>query len=274
MASFEIDPFVNSDFCYHSKTISGARQAAALGDGDCLLREAPGLSQGQTPSRHNLRLSCSSAALLIKLHQREKRTMIRFEIEQKFNWTTENFKILKRALFHRNAPLPFRVKDLGFQHFRDTYYDSDRKLSNHGLWVRKRELLPGDCSWEAKQTQGPNSNFMRTTFKETQDPNEIFQLVRKCLPKAPNADRNFGLETMCQFTTCRKSFLAENKFNVVLDEMDFGHRVGEVELLAEDAEKSHADIAAFMAQNAWFFDVASRPKGKLTAYFERFGFPK
>ena len=43
--------------------------------------------------------------------------------------------------------------------------------------------------------------------------------------------------------------------------------------MAEDAEKAHRDIEAFLEEYAWFFDTSS-PKGKLTAYFERFGYPK
>lgn len=43
--------------------------------------------------------------------------------------------------------------------------------------------------------------------------------------------------------------------------------------MAEDAEKAHKDIDAFMKEYAWFFDT-TKPKGKLTAYFEKFGLPE
>ena len=78
---------------------------------------------------------------------------------------------------------------------------------------------------------------------------------------------------MAEFVTTRVSFLADDRFTVVLDATDFGHTVGEVELMAEDAEKAHADIDAFLKEYAWFFDT-SNPKGKLTAYFDKFGYPK
>lgn len=61
---------------------------------------------------------------------------------------------------------------------------------------------------------------------------------------------------------------------MVLDTTDFGHRVGEVEMMAEDADNAHANIDAFLKEYAWFFDTTTQPKGKLTAYFEKFGYPQ
>ena len=67
----------------------------------------------------------------------------------------------------------------------------------------------------------------------------------------------------------------DRAFNIVLDVTDFGHEVGEVEVMVEEAgaEKAHGDIEGFLKRYPWFFDRGS-PKGKLTAYFERFGDPK
>ena len=98
--------------------------------------------------------------------------------------------------------------------------------------------------------------------------------MRKYLPGALDVYRNFGLDRLCQFTTWRYSFKANRKFNVVLDRTNFGHQVGEIELLAEDADRAHAEIEAYMRKHAWFFDTSSKPKGKLTAYFDKFGYPK
>ncbi|KAL9128712.1 MAG: hypothetical protein Q9175_007469, partial [Cornicularia normoerica] len=167
--------------------------------------------------------------------------------------------------------------------FRDTYYDSHDKLSNAGLWLRKRHLhcdpahrgnLPGGTlEWEAKLRKRGGS-FLRSTFSETKDRSQILELVRLRLPDlSAGFEDNFGLDAMAEFETHRLSFLADERFTVVLDATDFGHGVGEVELMAEDAEKAHADIDAFVKQYAWFFDT-SNPKGKLTAYFDKFGYPK
>ncbi|KAL2036471.1 hypothetical protein N7G274_010806 [Stereocaulon virgatum] len=83
------------------------------------------------------------------------------------------------------------------------------------------------------------------------------------MPKCAGPNESFGLEKTCQFETHRRSFLADGKFTVALDETDFGHSAGEVELLAEDEKKAHADIDVFLARYAWLFDC-STPKGKLT----------
>lgn len=61
----------------------------------------------------------------------------------------------------------------------------------------------------------------------------------------------------------------------MLDQTDFGHSVGEVEVevevrddadKAEQAEQAHKDIDAFLAKYSWF--CQPRPvEGKLSAYF-------
>jgi hypothetical protein len=59
----------------------------------------------------------------------------------------------------------------------------------------------------------------------------------------------------------------------MLDETDFEHSIGEAELEAEDVVEAHREINAFLDKYPWFFQK-ERPKGKLTAYFERFPFQK
>ena len=198
--------------------------------------------------------------------------MILLEVEQKFNWKMETLNKLLNASFRPIQPLPFKVDRLYSRAFRDTYYDSHDKLSSNGFWVRKRLSLPGGCKWEAKQSQGVNT-FVRTTFKETEDLKEIQKIVQEHVPSAPDPSHNFGLNELCQFTTWRIPFVVEGKFDIVLDETDFGHRIGEIELRAEDPEKAHAAIDAFLEKHAELFDTKSTPKGKLTAYFEKFGYP-
>ena len=66
--------------------------------------------------------------------------------------------------------------------------------------------------------------------------------------------------------------MADGKFNVALDKTNFGHAVGEVELMAEDAPRAHKEIEDFMKEYTWFFGNEP-PKGKLTAYFEKYRWP-
>lgn len=196
------------------------------------------------------------------------------EVERKFDWTSANLKVL---LSNRGRP-PFSSRpEIRSTFFSDIYFDRDNKLSSKSLWVRKRSfynsLKKDDNSlkkstWEAKRSL-PGSSFVRSSYEETQNPHEIRQMVSQHFPHCGGPDDAFGLGEMCRFATHRRWFLADGKFTVVLDETDFGHTVGEVELLAEDAHAAHADIDTFLARYAWFFDCAN-PKGKLTAYFEKY----
>ena len=202
------------------------------------------------------------------------------EIEQKFSVSLASIGLLITKAGHP----PF--KHLGnstVQTFRDTYFDSHNKLSDAGLWIRKRHVLSdptnfnrlpgGTLEWEAKQRKQGGS-FLRSTFSETKDPSQILGLVRSHLPDLKTAfEDDFGLDAMAEFETRRLTFVADHKFTVVLDFTNFGHEVGEVELMAEDAGKAHADIDGFVKEYAWFFDMSS-PKGKLRAYFDKFGYPK
>ena len=202
------------------------------------------------------------------------------EIEQKFSFTLAS---IGRLITNAGRP-PFKhLSNSTVQTFRDTYFDSHNKLSDAGLWIRKRHVHPdptnsnrlpeGTLEWEAKQRKHGGS-FLRSTFSETKDPIQIRELVRSHLPDLKTAFKdNFGLDAMAEFETRRLTFLADHKFTVVLDFTNFGHEVGEVELMAEDAGKAHADIDGFVREYAWFFDMSS-PKGKLRAYFDKFGYPK
>lgn len=127
-----------------------------------------------------------------------------------------------------------------------------------------------------------NGSFLRSTFVETKDLTQIRELLRCRFPhpddRSNRQDDNFGLNPVAAFGTERVTLVAKEnyrEFSVVLDSTDFGHEVGEVEVMAEEAgaEKAHGDIERFLKRYPWFFDTRG-PKGKLTAYFERFGYPK
>ena len=171
------------------------------------------------------------------------------EVERKFNWNPASLNIL---MLNGGQPPFASPPKIHSKLFRDTYYDLDNRLSSKSLWVRKRLLYnphpPIDNAktglWEAKQSM-PGSSFVRSTYNETQDPSRIWQMIKNYIPKCAGPNESFGLVETCRFETHRRSFLADGKFIVVLDETDFGHSAGEVELLAEDANKAHADIDVF-----------------------------
>lgn len=186
------------------------------------------------------------------------------EVEQKFTYALGNL-----TKFYRNQGTPpFRqLKSVNVDHWEEIYYDSKHKLSSTGLWVRKRSY-----EWQAKQ-KVPGSTFARSTFHETKDVSEIQEMIRKRFPECPGPEKEFGLSELCQFYSTREEYLADEKFTVILDKTSFGHTVGEVELQAEDAERAHGEIDAFMAKYAWFFDKRN-PTGKLSAYFRKKGVPR
>ena len=207
------------------------------------------------------------------------------EVEHKFAWTQAKLKLLHLG----TGQPPFKkLTDINIETLRDTYYDKNNKLSSTGLWLRKRKhiasphhklplrgtLMPGAISWQAKQGKKHNS-YLRSTFEETEDMSQILGMVRAHFPKCPGHKENFGLDVVADFETFRHTFLANDYFTIVLDDSNFDHQVGEVELLArpEDVAKAHAEIDDFVKEYTWFFDTTN-PKGKLTAYFEKFGYPK
>ncbi|KAL2057311.1 hypothetical protein ABVK25_002364 [Lepraria finkii] len=91
-------------------------------------------------------------------------------------------------------------------------------------------------------------------------------MVRSRFPKCPCYKKNFELDVLAEFETIRYTILADDKFTIVLDNTDFDHQVGELELIVkpEDVDEANADIDAFLEEYAWFYDTLN-PKGKLAA---------
>ncbi|MCJ1424344.1 hypothetical protein MMC29_002231 [Sticta canariensis] len=130
-----------------------------------------------------------------------------------------------------------------------------------------------------------NNTYLRSTFLELNSPASIHDLIRTHFgPNTPGPEHNFGLEVLCDFRTEREQATVDDDFDVVLDQTSFGHAVGEVELIAgragsgadDDPGKGHQRIDDFMRKYAWFFGGGEggrrkKVKGKLSAYFERFG---
>ncbi|EUC27295.1 hypothetical protein COCCADRAFT_112097 [Bipolaris zeicola 26-R-13] len=173
---------------------------------------------------------------------------------------------------------PFRsIQPQSQRIFSGTYFDRARLLTAAGVWVRLR-----NGQWEAKVRKV--GNFQNSRFEELSDPREIEVQVRIITGRVCSEREFFGLDRIATMCTTRRTWLADERFSIVLDAMDFGHEVGEVELQSEMRlahtgqeledhkqrvmQQMDEEIVAFMERYRWAF-AAGVPIGKLTAYFER-----
>ncbi|OCL04022.1 hypothetical protein AOQ84DRAFT_356597 [Glonium stellatum] len=195
------------------------------------------------------------------------------EVERKF------CSLAVRELTANGGNPPFRsLRSLGQRTIHDIYYDRSSILSSSGIWVRQR-----NGQWEAKIKKG--GNFTNSRFEEISDPRDISRCVRDITGIDKMEEEQFGLQSIATLSTLRKAWVADSDFKIVLDTMDFGHTVGEVELqqqasfdttlnLSIEQQKQNKmqemdeRIARFMERYSWAFRSGT-PKGKLTAYFER-----
>ena len=113
------------------------------------------------------------------------------------------------------------------------------------------ELTQGAVLWQAKQKK-KGSSYLRSTFEETEDKSQILQMVRSRFPKRPCHKKNSGLDVLAEFEVIRYTFLADDKFTIVLDNTDFDHQVGDMEPIVEpeDVDEAHANIDAFLEEYA------------------------
>jgi thiamine-triphosphatase len=195
------------------------------------------------------------------------------EVERKFSALTVP------NLTRNSGRPPFRsIESLGQWELHDVYYDKSQLLCTAGIWVRKR-----NGQWEAKVRRG--GDFVNSKFEELSTPEAISVCVGSVIGHQCTSGDNFGLEHMATLSTLRQAWLADEEFKIVLDTLDFGHVVGEVELeeqvdfsnrpglsvdkqTQQKMEEMDKRITKFMEQYSWAFHKGS-PKGKLVAYFER-----
>ncbi|KAL7792553.1 CYTH-like domain-containing protein [Trichoderma ceciliae] len=169
------------------------------------------------------------------------------------------------------------LQKLPIQMIRDSYYDKSNVLSSAGAWIRNR-----DGEWQAKIKKG--GSFTNSRFEELNRADDISAYIKRITGIEERQAANFGLNPIATFSTTRETWIADEEFHIVLDTMDFGHQVGEVELQKVLAGNNGAApteqmkqkemqvmddrIIAFMKTYSWVF-TPGEPKGKLTAYFER-----
>ncbi|KAL8657746.1 MAG: hypothetical protein Q9226_001618 [Calogaya cf. arnoldii] len=186
------------------------------------------------------------------------------EVESKFLFNPCLVAVLRS---NRGNPAFKRLEALSTHTFTDTYYDHHNILSKNGIWLRERTT---EASMMLEAKVRISGDVSRSTFDETTNREEITAIIRPHLPEFSTKKKSFGLDLLAEFTTTREEFLVDNKFAVVLDDTDFGHSVGEVELMAEDEEKAHREIDQFIARYPWFF-MMGKAEGKLGAYFKAKG---
>ena len=155
------------------------------------------------------------------------------------------------------------------------YYDKDDVLSRHGIWIRRRGK-----EWEAKVRKG--GDYINAQFDEITGYSNVESVVRNLVQDARVVEDNvMGLSEIARFTTTRESLWVNDRFEVAIDESNFGHIVGEVELVdeserylgysvGEDAGDVYSmldkEIEVFMKEYGWAFPL-DQAKGKLSAYF-------
>jgi thiamine-triphosphatase len=185
---------------------------------------------------------------------------------------------VKDLAYHTGRPAFESIRALPEKKIDDVYYDnSSGSLVSAGVWVRQRNGL-----WEAKIKKG--GDYTNSMFEEIGGT----ELVRRCVMDVIGKDAekdHFGLDIFAALSTVRNRWIADDDFKIVLDTMDFGHTVGEVELQEnvdfaptattseieqlkrETMKKMDKRIEEFMDKYSWAFHLGV-PKGKLTAYFD------
>ncbi|EWC46409.1 hypothetical protein DRE_04352 [Drechslerella stenobrocha 248] len=188
-----------------------------------------------------------------------------YEVERKFCFAFANI-----SRFHHNkGAVPFTsIVFKGSTGQQDIYYDTKAyDLDKHMVWVRLR-----DGHWEAKTLRA--GSHERATYEEVKGRQGIVRMLRDLgmanWKEKEQVPGNFGLSKIVEFATARRTYKVDGKFTVVLDTTDFGHAVGEVELIGNDGIKCHEEIDDFISKHRWFFETAGTVKSKMRAYWDAF----
>jgi thiamine-triphosphatase len=195
------------------------------------------------------------------------------EVERKFCSLA-----VKDLVSNTGQPAFKNIRALAQKSIHDVYYDnSSGSLISAGIYVRRRNGF-----WEAKVRAG--GNYTNSMFEELTGTESVRRCVMDAIGKEGCEKDHFGLNPIATLSTDRQSWIADNEFKIVLDTMNFGHTVGEVELQEEVQFTATANspieqqkrekmkemdkrIEAFMDRYSWAFHLGV-PKGKLSAYFE------
>jgi thiamine-triphosphatase len=176
------------------------------------------------------------------------------------------------------SPPPSFISQARFQSdntFTDTYYDDkDYSLTTQNRWLRAR-----DSHFELKMPlHGTrNDKVAVTRFQEYTDEEKIRSILGIQRRAHLRDDiQNQGYQPFASFTTIRKIYQLEG-FTVVLDETDFGYRVGEIEIMVEkksDLSRAQKKLESFLSrhgiqQKPVRTKVAEYLKGKRYHHYRR-----
>lgn len=124
--------------------------------------------------------------------------------------------------------------------FTDVYFDdSNYSLTRSDYWLRKRNGI-----WQLKSKSCedsdniPGSN-LSSKYQETEDTELILNFVSRILgcedcPSLESLTTEYKCEPFAEFSTRRKKFKMADGVGIDLDETDYGHRIGEIEVMVED----------------------------------------
>lgn len=196
------------------------------------------------------------------------------EVERKFLPTKSS---ISRLRANEGNPPFGSFKPLGVCHTHDVYYDRNNMLLSQGIYVRLRNR-----AWEAKVRQG--GDYTNSQFREYEGEEGVVEIVKRAWEMLEGNGREFkgyektdtilqGLKPIAEFKTKRAEWAIDG-FRVVVDQADFGHTVGEVELCF-DVENEGEEVGlemdekieGFMKGNAWAFPEG-KAMGKLAAYWQ------
>jgi predicted adenylyl cyclase CyaB len=179
------------------------------------------------------------------------------EVEKKFLLNDEDIKRLTAGATFINEKV-----------FTDTYYDSDKfDLTREDKWLRLR-----DKNFQLKL---PLNNGLGSTkrkldqYKELESEDEI----RYSLDIQKNSFfeedlLTCGYKPFCKFATTRRKYKVGD-FVIDLDKMDFGYKIGEIELMvADESEMENAlnRILDFAKEKSL---VVAPVRGKVIEYLKR-----
>lgn len=191
------------------------------------------------------------------------------EVERKFLHLPRSAALLRA---NTGTPSFHHFRYLGIDSFTDSYFDRGNSLRDCGIWLRKR-----NDQWQAKIRV--SGDYQNSGFREVQGSTQVLEILREHGISSTAELPNFGLSPFAKFTSQRNKWQADQKFSIVLDETDFGHAVGEVELESVLNERETAlqrqdmvkqmdeEIEEFMKKYNWAFPPG-KAVGKLSAYFQ------
>jgi len=142
------------------------------------------------------------------------------EVERKFRPTEEQLaKLLEGAEF------------LGEKNLHDIYYDyPDYRLLKKHIFLRKR-----NDGFELKtENEQADTHKELSLYNETEDEEEIKKFFNTIGPIEVFIEKN--LEKSREFKTTRRKY-KKGEFNIDVDDLDFGYKCIEIELLVEDDSK-------------------------------------